>query len=88
MFPLITCETHGASPAYIVCLHVLNGERAVHVIHATKKDFGEALCGECVQRRSGFESADELSLICAGHFAEMQKRWSDGYEQGHDSVLP
>lgn len=69
MSQLIMCDTHGQSPGYCVCLHVLAGAKAVWIVPATEEELGEALCADCVSKEL---TADDLQLMCAGHFAEMK----------------
>lgn len=70
-FPIVTCGKHGRGPGYCVCLHVADGAKVAHLVPATEKDLGEALCKDCKKRTI---TADDLVLWCAGCFAESQER--------------
>jgi len=68
---LVTCDKHGQGPGYCVCLHVASGAAPTHIMKATEKELGEALCAECQKNKN--LTADDLVLWCAGCFADSQK---------------
>jgi len=67
---LITCNTHGQGPAYVVCLHVVNGTRAHLISIATECEIGHGLCEECCERAPSL-GLDDLTTICAGCFVDL-----------------
>lgn len=61
---LLTCGEHGEQrPWYVVCVHVLNGERpAAHLVAPSEEDpVGEAVCEECSNHKPDL---DLLRPIC------------------------
>lgn len=69
---LITCDKHGRSPGYCVCVHIVHGGApAAHIVKATEQELGEAVCQRCSQTEP---TVDDLVLLCAGCLASLLER--------------
>lgn len=63
----LSCGKHGeGQPAYIVCVHVLDGAPIGQFKDATSDADGEVLCAACIMRMYDTKYIDLFHAICGG----------------------